>query len=246
MCTFVLSWATEKIGFFFDSLHTHLVFLLTPAPVDTTSCGRCTWHPCPQLLQASLPFQHLAWGTYKMHLSFLRQVPTSECEGINTPVQILTHQGWEPEDKYYPLPHKQHILRHLSIQSPRLSPTAWLGTSSVTYFWTGLQVSNLSSPSSFLPWASRSPGKGLGKRCGHVLCVQTPLQLCVWKFPAGPDTSGLVWSPRWEESNLLAASEKSLLGKHLPGSRETAQYSCEASNCGSDVPPEVNYQEPSV
>lgn len=33
----------EWIGFFSESLRTHLIPLLTPAPVDTTDSGRYTW-----------------------------------------------------------------------------------------------------------------------------------------------------------------------------------------------------------
>lgn len=66
------------------------------------------------------------------------------------------------------------------------APDAQLGTSWMTYLCIGFQVSNLTSPSSLLPWASRSPGMGWGKGCGHMLRVQTPLQLCLWKLPVGP------------------------------------------------------------
>ena len=55
----------------------------------------------------------------------------------------------------------------------------------MTYLCTGFQVSNLSSPSCFLPWTSRSPGIGWGR----LLHVQTPLQVYPWKLPAGPDIS---------------------------------------------------------
>lgn len=33
----------EWIGFFFDSLHTHLILLLIPAPIDPINSGSCTW-----------------------------------------------------------------------------------------------------------------------------------------------------------------------------------------------------------
>ena len=44
---------------------------------------------------------------------------------------------------------------------------------------------DLSSSSCFLSWTSRSPAMGWG----HLLHVQTPLQVWHWELPAGPDIS---------------------------------------------------------
>lgn len=141
---------------------------------------------CSQLV-AFLAFHHLAGWTCKAHLSFLKEVPTSKCKGVKTWWSKPWPIRWEPEDKYtytfFITSSKSWGLSQSGLDDP--APPAQLGTSSMTYLCIGFQVSNLSSSSCFLPWTSRSPGTGWG----HLLHVQTPLQVYPWKLPAAPDIS---------------------------------------------------------